>query len=369
MHSRSPRRSSTFDSASLWLTRIVDHDPSPLPQALRRPTLLFGVPPSIVFVLYIILRFEHFSFGYLVSLSFLIVFFLTAPHIVWYYDGVVLPSFFAEIAEIFDSDADIIAISERYQRRFTDYWWVPSLVTLPTIPVLMFGGQSFVRAHGLFGATDVVFWLVLVALLWASIFVSIGFVMVYTTIGIVRTIATEELIIDPLHPDGLGGMSTIGYLSIRTTVMLSMGSLLLPLQFQYAIGTDPILTGIIYVNGVLYAIAIAVSFVYPTLIVNRRANELRERKLSELRTQYQTLKTQSKEPRFGASLDSTDRDLELKLQRIRQEYQDFQEVTLYPMELSIIVRLIGSVLLPVIFIFIDTLLRPGVLQELLSRIP
>jgi len=175
-----------------------------------------------------------------------------------------------------------------------------------------------------------------------------------------------ELTIDPLHPDGLGGVSVFGYLSIRTTLILASGALIVPLQLQYAIETGPLTTAVIYLLEVVYSLAIAGSFLYPTVVVYRRANELRESAIDELRTQYARLKRQSGEPRHGASLDSTDDEVEIKLQRIRQEHRDLRRVRLYPLDPSIFIRLLGSVLLPLAFIVVDTLLRPDTLQRLLS---
>lgn len=366
MSSSEPEADRSFSNHSLRATRTVDARVSTVPGGFLWSFLLFGAVPALAFVVYGLARAEYFTVGYAASIGFLVVFLLVAPYVVWYYDGVLLPSFFVAVSELVESEGRLAEISRSYQRWFSNRWWVPCILTFPTVAVLLFGGRSFVRSHGLFGLGDPLFWVVFLALLWIATFVAIGIAMLYTTLGIVRAIAAEELIIDPLHRDGLGGVSTVGYLAIRTTVMLSLGSLLLPLQFQYAISTGSLVTAVIYFNGVLYAVGIAVSFVYPTVLINRRANELRDETLEELRDQYRTLKQQSQEPRYGASLESTDQELELKLQRVRNEYRDFQQVTLYPLELSILARLVASVLLPLVFIVVDTLLRPGVLEEILS---
>lgn len=44
--------------------------------------------------------------------------------------------------------------------------------------------------------------------------------------------------IDPLHPDGLGGLSSVGYVAIRTTLLFSAGSLFIPILFRLAPESD-----------------------------------------------------------------------------------------------------------------------------------
>jgi hypothetical protein len=90
--------------------------------------------------------------------------------------------------------------------------------------------------------------------------------------------------------------------------------------------------------------------------------------LSDLRSQYRELKQNAAEPEIGANVSDTDPAVEQKLQRIRREYQDYQEVQLYPMRLSILVRLVGSVLLPLVFVFIDSLLRPELVRTVLASL-
>jgi hypothetical protein len=45
--------------------------------------------------------------------------------------------------------------------------------------------------------------------------------------------------------------------------------------------------------------------------------------------------------------------LQMEIQRARQEFRDNQNVQLYPLSISIITKLISSIILPILFILFD----------------
>lgn len=357
-----------FDVSALWFSRAINRVRGRLENAFVASALTFGLLPTVVLALYVSLRWQYVSTGYLFSLCLYAVVLLVAPYLIWYYDQRLFPEFCAQFAEILRTEEPVVRIAGKYQRLYRDRWWVAAGLAMLPIPVITWLGQEFFRAHGLFGVTDPLFWLVELVLLWMGVIVGMGFLLVVVTLLVIREIADEQMHIDPLYPDGLGGMSVVGFLAIRSTVLFSLGALLIPLQLQFAVSSGAWATYLIYGMSGLYALAIGLSFLYPTMKINRRANELRRQVLSDLRSQYRELKQNAAEPEIGANVSDTDPAVEQKLQRIRREYQDYQEVQLYPMRLSILVRLVGSVLLPLVFVFIDSLLRPELVRTVLASL-
>ncbi|TKX73077.1 hypothetical protein EXE46_15055 [Halorubrum sp. GN11_10-6_MGM] len=104
------------------------------------------------------------------------------------------------------------------------------------------------------------------------------------------------------------------------------------------------------------------SFLYPTVKISQRANEIRQRILENIRDQYEELKRTAGEPRAGADLAETDPVTEQKLTRLRNEYQTYQQVRLYPLRASIIARLIGSIILPILLMMIEFFLQTTILS-------
>lgn len=360
------RDGARFDVTTLWVSRYIDRVRAHVHNPFLASALTFGLLPSLCLLLYVALRWEHLTPGFVFSMGLHVVVLLVAPYLIWYYDRRLFPQFCQQFQEALRTETVLDDVARKYQTLYTDWWWVAAALAAIPIPLLTWFGRAFFRTRGLFGLGDPLFWLVEAVLLWIAVLVGIGFLLVLVTLLVVRQVAEEDLYIDPLHPDGLGGMSTVGYFTIRTTVLFSLGALLIPLQLQFAAATGAWATALVYAMSGTYAVAIALSFLYPTVKINRRADRLRGEVLDELRRQYREIKRTAAEPDVGATVDETDPAVEQKLRRVREEYQDYREVRLYPLELSILVRLLGSVVLPLLFIFVDTLLRPEVVEYLLG---
>lgn len=350
-------------NGQLWITEWIERGKRRVKSYAGASALLFGLPPSVVLIAYLGLRWQYMTPSYLFSFAAVFLILLVAPYLIWYYEAKLLPTFRDDVTGIVASSDRNRAQSlvDRYSSLIDRYWWMTAILASTPIPILMARGGPFLREYGLFGVTDPLFWAVFVVLLWIGAIVGIGFLLVVVTVLIIRNIASLELRIDPMYPDGLGGMSIIGRYAIRTTGLFSIGSLLIPLQLQYAAVVGPPAGSLIYVMGSLYAVFIGLSFLYPTIRISQRANEIRQRILENIRDQYEELKRTAGEPRAGADLADTDPVTEQKLTRLRNEYQTYQQVRLYPLRVSIIARLIGSIILPLLLMTIEFFLQTRIM--------
>ncbi|MFB6177047.1 MAG: hypothetical protein ABEI99_07900 [Halobaculum sp.] len=354
-----------YDEPQLWLTRLVERHRNRLGGPRKAATLLFGGPVVAALTIYLAVRWNAIPVGFLYSVASLAVVGCVAPSLVWYYDRELYPAFLREFAELTDESA-MRRIGRRHRETLARRWPVAAALAVLPIPVLVTVGGSYLRTRGLFGPTDPVFLLVAATLVWLGVLVGLGFLLVAVTLSTVRHVVREEIAIDPLHPDGLGGVSAVGRLSIRTTTLFSVGALLLPTLFDFAAGVGPTATAVVYLMTAAYTVAIVVSFVYPTVVVYRRADEIRATVLDDLREQYRTVKREAGEPVVGADTERTDAAAEAKLRRVRREYEDYRTVSLYPFEPTVIARLVGSVLLPLVFLVVDTVLRPATVGRIVA---
>ena len=119
--------------------------------------------------------------------------------------------------------------------------------------------------------------------------------------------------------------------------------------------------------------AIAFSFVYPTYPSNRRAKRIRNEMVDSLRGEYRAateyLESAGGLPDHVASEGDDDGrgdegplmnvdgrfggvDLvgQLKLQHLREVYEKYTDVRLYPFQVGVILKLVSSVLLPLAFL-------------------
>jgi len=172
--------------------------------------------------------------------------------------------------------------------------------------------------------------------------------MALTTVLCIREVGDLNFTIDPLHPDGLGGLSAVGYFAISSTTLFSIGSLGLPFAFDIASSGGS--TFVLYFLVIVYIGMVVLSFVYPTLYINHRAKEIRRKTLEDKRDQIRSL-----HEKIMSAEDGTDVGLiETKLATSRNEYDEYDNVNLYPMSPSILSKLISSIMLPLFFLLIKT---------------
>lgn len=358
-------RNTGREPPGLWLTRIVDRHAHRLGGPGRTAGALFGGPVCLALATYLVVRGDAVPVGFLYSVASLAVVGCVGPYLIWYYDRRLYPTFLREFAAL-TSESAMTDVGRRHRSLLRRGWPIAAALAVVPIPVLVALGGPYLAARGLYGLTDPVFLLVAAAVIWLGTLVGLGFLLVAVTVSTVRQAVREEIAIDPLHPDGLGGVSVVGRLSIRTTTLFSVGALLLPTLFDFAASVGPAATAVVYAMTAAYTLAILASFLYPTVVVYRRGDEIRSEVLDDLRRQYRTLKREAGEPVVGADTRQTDPATEAKLRRVRREYEDYRTVRLYPFEPTVVARLVGSVLLPLAFLVIDTLVRPETITRLLQ---
>lgn len=182
----------------------------------------------------------------------------------------------------------------------------------------------------------------------------LGLFSVAVTIHTIWEVSNLELHIEPLHPDGLGGLSVFGDFSIASTLLISNGALAIPLSFDMV--TSDLGSVIVYAGVGLYILFIILSFVYPTYRINRKAQALREEHLDQFRSKIRRLETELSENTQEADSSLHDLELRLEIDRIRKEFQNYRDVRLYPLSIGIVIRLASSVLLPIGFTLFDIFL-------------
>lgn len=336
---------------NIWLTRVsnVLIDRSPLGPA---PTILLaiGTIPAGLFLSFYLLIADTATtqFFYLMGLGTLVV--VIGPYLLFRYDTIVFPKFIDRAKDVTpdDDNSQIKQIAEKYKEFFAhkyQYIAVPwTLVLLAAI----FINIGYFQALGVTGYTDPVFIPYILLTITGGIVTGIGLHMALTTVLCIREVGDLEFTIDPLHPDGLGGLSAIGYFAISSTTLFSVGSLGLPVAFDIASSGG--FTALVYFIVVVYIGTVVLSFVYPTLYINRRAKEIRRDMLESKREQIYSYHNE-----IMNAEDDTDLGLlKTKLNTLRDEYDEYDRVNLYPMSPSILSKLLSSIMLPLLFLLLET---------------
>lgn len=276
-------------------------------------------------------------------------------YLVWYYDAKLLPAFFDGVEGLLADPADSERLRSKYLRFFRRGYWKTLVVWAPIGPVAFVGNLGYLTAQGIGGPTTLTFWAYGLFACWTTFFTAIGMHVIFTTLRCVAEVSTLAFDIDPMHYDGLGGMSVIGDFTVRSMGIASIGSLGIPFLFELARGGS--MEWIIYLSVATYVVSLVGLFVYPTVLASRRAERLRENRLETYRERIRAVDAELEsladgtDPESGAVLSK-----ELERQRLRQQYDELQSVQLYPLSVGVISRFAGSILLPLLFLVLEQFL-------------
>ena len=352
-----------YNATSLWVSRIVEWGRGYVGHPAVAALCTLGWIPVVCTV--VAVDPGEASTAFLVGQALAALMVVGAPFDVWYFDERLLPGFFEDVDGITaDEDLGVLEdLADRYDTYYSRYWWASTLVWVVLVLLVFVIGQPYFRSQGITTPVERAAYLGFFCywLLFAGLRSHGGLL----TALVIREFAERvSLDVDPLHPDGLGGLSAVGSFAIRMTVITSLGSLALPLSFQIANHIQ--YESVVYVGVALFVMLVALNFLYPTYKVNRRAQELRDRMLDAHRERIRELEarlsllTRGEGAAFrdgdlpdDALAETDDELLEMEIRRARREFEDYQNVQLYPLSIGIITRLVSSILLPVFFILFE----------------
>lgn len=339
------------EQENIWLTDLskVVISWSPLSSA---STVLFilGLVPAGLFLSFYLLIADTatMQFFYLMGLGTLVV--VIGPYLLFRYDTMVFPKFIDRAKEVTPSDdnKEIIQIGQKYKRFFANKYQYVAIPWTVVIIGAIYVNFEYFEELGVNGYTDPVIIPYITLSIIGGIVTGMGLHMSLTTVLCIREVGNLNFTIDPLHPDGLGGLSAIGYFAISSTTLFSVGSLALPVAFDIASTGGS--TVLVYFIVVVYIGTVVLSFVYPTLYINRRAKEIRRDTLESKREQIYAYHNKIMNAEHESDLGL----MKTKLNTLRDEYDEYDNVNLYPMSPSILSKLLSSIMLPLVFLILET---------------
>lgn len=344
-----------YDRQDIWISRVIERANSQVALGPIFVNLLTvgGIPLILTFAYFSVVRSPP-STLFRITLSLLAVMVSGIGYLVWYYDKDLMPEFFRSIGPILEEEQNYEEIVNKYNSFFATKYWKTYLIWLPLFPMAFYGNIQYFQEQGMGGPDHISFYIFFLITIYTGIITGVGIHLIVTTLLCVGRISKEEFVIDPLHPDGLGGMSAIGRLSIWTMGLASIGSLGMPFTLQIAANGQ--FGAVIYVAFVIYFASLIGIFVYPVIKSSQKAEKKREEKLEEIRTEIIKVESEldTKDQNLDYEQDSAFvQNLELRHQRLRNKHEKYSNVPLYPLSLGVVLRFAGSVILPLLFILLE----------------
>lgn len=277
---------------------------------------------------------------------------ILGPYQAYVYDTSVLPSFISDVKTLIEDENHnkLHELQEKYEQKFRgNHHWFSLLWTVAVVSVLPLNAEYFVN-QGIqyFGPAYLAY---IIFLIHIGLLSGLGIYSVFVTNRYIGDIADLGFEIEPLHPDGLGGLTVIGNFAVWTTFLISNGALGIPLALDMI--TTQAGKAVIYSGVAVYVIIIAFSFVYPTVRINRKAQSLREEHLEEYKSKIRMLESELAAIETEEQIRRKEIALRMEIERARKEFQNYRSVRLYPLSISIFTRLASSVLLPIVITVVE----------------
>lgn len=248
-------------------------------------------------------------------------------------------------------------VATKWKERFVTWWPATSLGWMALILLVIGTNIEYFERIGIGGIADPGFWVYVLYAGWWGFITGFGFIGAFVMIGSIHEISYMTFDIDPLQPDGLAGLSAVGYFAIRTIWLLFTGSFTFP--YAFVLGTQGVFRPLVYVATGIYIILLTVSFLYPTLRVNTRAQDIRENELEARRDHIHDLRAEIKTLENKDDMGEDDRlkavNKRLEIQRLQEEFNEYADLTLYPFSVGIVIQFI-SALLPAVVVVLDAVL-------------
>lgn len=346
----SASREGARNDGGIWVARLVGSDRFFESEVLSSLVIFGSLPIGLTVALYV-LRGDRLGLPFLTSHLLSVVIVVVSPFLIWMGVERIFPQFIEDISDLLKNPSDAQELQEKYVTRFArEHWYVAVPWTALVLSGFLFynGVYSDLEVYG--GFLDPVFPAYLLYTVEFGLLTGIGFHGVFLMVSLVSEISGMELEIDPLHPDNFGGMRTIGRIAVRGTVMFSLGSLALP--YSFLIASEANVAVLAYVGVAIYMGTIALSFLYPTVKVYKRAEELREGRLRRYREEVRELQGKIQREEYADVAEKL--TLYREVEMLRSEFADYRDVDLFPLSLSILSRFVGSFLLPFAFTIFET---------------
>ncbi len=341
----------TTDEERMWITRVLDAGSRiKIKNPLVASVVIFGLPVDILLSVFLSIRKNYISPQFFLSYILCIIWLNFGPYFIWYYERKVLKDFFQRLTDLLPQQ-EVKNISRKYRGVFARKFWILIIPWMSFLFVVYHDG-FILDVAGTFGFLDVWTWLLSMPVIWIPIIAGMGSWGVITTILAINDIVSRNLRLDPLHTDKRGGLSCIGNYAIGTTILISSGSLFLPMAYQFALHLNSLKADVYFLVSFFIAI-ILLSFVYPIFITYSRVKDRRTKLLEKLRIKYNKALRDSNTIKKGAR---TKLESYLGLIQIRTEYNDLSGLNLYPFDVSILNKLVSSVLFPMLITFIQQLI-------------
>lgn len=190
---------------------------------------------------------------------------------------------------------------------------------------------------------------------------SIGFWGVFQLVSLMVHIGRSDLNLNPMSPDRLGGLGLLADFSIKGTMLFSTGALMMiPMVYELISETRAANT-VVYLTYTVtgaFSLVVLLSFLIPLFSLNKAAKRTRERIVEDAADRFQ-------EAREEYQMHPERIEIGIRLLVLMQEFNENEKMSVWPWDVDVILKLGGSVLLPILVSFFRTTILPMLLLAIM----
>lgn len=257
-----------------WIFEKIEEKGVPIPIT---SFVLLGVIP---FLMLIILFGDELPMFFNLAILLSLIWFVSSRYLI-YLGWNTAHSSFNEFKELF---VDTDKLKKQYNKLCDDFYSNKILaIALP----FMVGAAYVVNDYFYNASFGLHVWLTIIyGLLF--LFAGVGLWNAFNSLFYINSILKNDLHINPLHPDGFGGLEPIGDFIVRATLLISTGSLVIP--FALMVVSNRSLSEwtrfISIALTLVYIVIILLSFIIPLLNLNSVAKRYKYRSIGEATRNY-----------------------------------------------------------------------------------
>lgn len=234
-------------------------------------------------------------------------------------------------------------------KKFVSIDWFNILWILLIIGALIID-RGYLERFGLFGFTDVYFYIFIGLIIVILYCTSLGFKGTYIVVQLIRILVKQRNIyLDFFNADGAGGIKCMKDIVSFTTRIFSTGTLFVPILLDYIFYTDSLYVKLIlYISIALLAIFILLSYFIPIFKLSNYTNTEKENYLNKLTEKYRKIANISIINSYNGNLEE-----EIEALNLYNFISYVNDIKLLKIDTMLVLELIISIIIPILSLFFN----------------
>jgi len=294
-------------------------------------SFIFGSIFFLIAILFCIYQAIPLSFGYFSCLSWLFI----GPFMI-YEARQIVDELWLDMLRILDENK--IEELKSYEKAFhSSGYLVIGIPAAILVSALILTPQTLsIITTSVYTLFYLVSWIVL------ALLGSIGVWGTFQLMGLVLSIRKCDLKLNPLSPDRFGGMEFLADFGIKATVMYSTGALMIPIVIETAARSELYqeITYFAIGGSGFFSFTVLLSFLIQVFALNRAAVRGKKEILEKTGEQYKILLEEYEEKR--------DLNVGIRILVMQGLFDEAYQMRVYPWDAGIVLKLAGSIVLPII---------------------